>query len=306
MHRHQIRGWRLPALLAGAVAAASLAGAQELEPRAYSPSPVGANFVVAGFGRSTGDVVTDPSLPFSDVSAHINGFTVGYAHSFALFGRQATVGAALPYAWGDVQGNVQEERHQITRSGLADLRAKLAVNLYGSPALTPKEFATRSRGVIVGASLAIQAPTGQYNETKLINLGTNRWAFKPEVGLSVPWKRFDFDLYAGAVFFTENPNYFPGAATRRQDPMETVQLHIDYTFRPGLWLALDSTWYGGGAARVDDGSATARLSNSRIGATLSIPVGKRQSVKASYSTGASVRAGQNFDSFAVAWQILWF
>ncbi len=306
MHRHQMRGWRLPALLAGALAAAPLAGAQELEPRAYSPSPVGANFVVAGFGRSTGDVVTDPSLPFSDVSARVNGVTVGYGRTFGLFGRQALATAALPYAWGDVEGNVQEERRQITRSGLTDLKAKLAVNLYGSPARTPQEFAAQTRGVIVGASLAIQAPTGQYNETKLINLGTNRWAFKPEIGLSVPWKRFDFDVYAGAVFFTENPNFYPGTSTRRQDPIETVQLHIDYTFRPGLWLALDSTWYGGGAARVNDGPPGTRLSNSRVGATLSIPVGKRQSVKVNYSTGASVRAGQNFDTFAAAWQILWF
>jgi hypothetical protein len=292
--------------LAGALASVSLAGAQDLEPRAYSASPVGANFIVAGFGRSTGAIVTDPTLPISDVSAHINGFTVGYGRTFPLFGRQALTTVALPYGWGDVEGNVFEERHRITRSGLTDLKAKLSVNLYGNPAMSPQEFARSSRGILVGASFTLSAPTGQYDETKLINLGTNRWAFKPEVGLSVPWRKFDFDVYAGAVFFTENPNYFPGTATRRQDPIETVQLHIDYTFRPGLWLALDGTWYGGGAARVNDGPPGTRLSNSRIGATLSIPVGKRQSVKASYSTGASVRAGQNFDTFAVAWQILWF
>jgi hypothetical protein len=298
--------WRLQALLAGALASASLTGAQELEPRAYSASPVGVNFLVAAFGRSTGDVVTDLTLPISDVSAHINAATVGYARTFGLFGRQATASAALPYAWGDAEGNVFEERRRITRSGLTDLKAKLAVNLYGSPALSPQEFATQSRGVIVGASFAISAPTGQYDQTKLINLGTNRWAFKPEVGVSVPWRKFDLDLYAGAVFFTENPNYFPGTATRRQDPIETVQLHVDYNFRPGLWLAIDSTWYGGGAARVNDGPPGTRLSNSRIGGTLSIPVGRHQSVKLNYSTGASVRAGANFDTFAAAWQILWF
>jgi len=282
------------------------AKAQDLEPRAYSPSPVGVNFLVAAFGRSTGSVITDPSLPISDVSAHINAFTVGYARSFAFFGRQATASAALPYAWGDAEGNVFEQRQRVTRSGLTDLKAKIAVNLYGSPALTPEEFAKRTRGIIVGASFAISAPTGQYDQTKLVNLGTNRWAFKPEVGISVPWRRFDFDAYAGVIFFTENPNFFPGTATRTQDPLETVQLHIDYTFRPGLWLALDSTWYGGGAARVNDGPPGTRLSNSRVGATLSIPVARRQSVKLNYSTGASVRAGSNFDTYSAAWQILWF
>ena len=251
--------------------------AQDLEPRAYSPSPVGVNFALVGFGRSTGGVVTDPTLPISDVSAHINGFVAGYGRTFGLLGRQALITAALPYAWGDAEGNVFEERQRVTRSGLTDLKTKLSVNLYGNPALTPQEFAKQSRGVIVGASVAISAPTGQYDQTKLINLGTNRWAFKPEVGISFPVKKFDFDLYAGAVFFTENPSFYPGNVTRTQDPLETVQLHASYSFRPALWLAVDGTWYGGGASHANDGPPTGRLSNTRVGVTLSVPLGKRQS-----------------------------
>jgi hypothetical protein len=281
--------------------------AQDLEPRAYSASPVGANFVVAGFGRSSGSVIFDPSLPITDVTAHINGFTVGLGRTLGIWGRQALVTAALPYAWGDVEGNVAETRRRITRSGLTDLKAKLSVNLYGSPSLTPEEFAKpRPRTPLVAASLTVTAPTGQYDPTKLINLGTNRWAFKPEVGASLPWKRFYFDLYVGAWFFTENPRFYTGASTRRQDPLTTLQLHASYTFRPGLWLAVDSTWYGGGAARVNDGPPSARINNSRLGATLSLPVAKRQSVKFAYSTGASVRTGANFDTVSAAWQLLWF
>jgi len=281
--------------------------AQDLEPRAYSPSPVGVNFALVGFQRSTGGVVTDPTLPLSDVSSHINGFVAGYGRTFGLLGRQALITAVLPYAWGDVEGNVFEgERRRVTRSGLTDLRAKLSVNLYGNPALTPQEFAKQSRGVIVGASFAIWAPTGQYDQTKLINLGTNRWAFKPEVGISFPVKKFDFDLYAGAVFFTENPSFYPGNVTRTQDPLETVQLHASYSFRPALWLAVDGTWYGGGASHANDGPPTGRLSNTRVGVTLSVPLGKRQSAKFSYSRGASVRAGSDFETVGAAWQILWF
>jgi len=299
--------WRAIALSGSAFLVAAAPGAaQDLEPRAYSPSPVGVNFALVGLGRSTGGVVTDPTLPISDVSAHINGATVGYGRTFGLFGRQALITAALPYAWGDVEGNVFEDRRRVTRAGLTDLKAKLSVNLYGNPALTPQEFAKRTRGVIVGASFTISAPTGQYDQTKLINLGTNRWAFKPEVGISFPVKKFDFDLYAGAVFFTENPNYFPGNVTRSQDPIETVQLHASYSFRPALWLAVDGTWYGGGGAHMNDGPSSERLSNTRVGVTLSIPLWKRQSAKFSYSRGASVRVGSNFETIAAAWQILWF
>jgi hypothetical protein len=305
----------LPSLVRHALAAALLAtlagatgAAQDLEPRAYSASPSGMNFLVAAFAHSTGDVITDPSLPISNVSAKVNGFALGYGRTFALWGRQALVTMALPYAWGEVEGDVGEERRRVTRSGLADLKAKLSVNLYGNPALSPEEFARRrSRGLLVGASLALSAPTGQYDPTRLINLGTNRWAFKPELGMSVPWKNFDFEAYAGVVFFTRNPSFYPaGSVTRQQDPLATVQVHASYTFRPGLWLALDGTWYGGGAAHINGGPATGRQNSSRIGGTLSVPISKAQALKFAYSTGASVRTGQNFDVFSAAWQIRWF
>ena len=290
----------------GVLAVPRFLPAQDLEPRAYSASPVGANFVVAVLSRSAGDVVTDPTLPLTDVSARIGSFALGYGRTFDLFGRQALATVALPYAWGKAEGNVGEDRRSITRSGLADMRTKLSVNLYGNPAMSPQEFARASRGVLVGASLSIFTPTGQYDPTRLINLGTNRWAFKPEVGVSFPFRKFDFDIYTGVVFFTANSSYYPGTSSRTQDPIGTVQLHGSYTFRPGLWLALDGTWYGGGASRVNDGPPTVRLSNSRVGATLSVPIGKHQSLKANYSTGAAVRAGQDFNTVAVAWQYLWF
>jgi hypothetical protein len=298
----------IAAAVTGLLVCVTTGRAQELEPRSYSASPAGLNFLVAVLARSTGDVVTDPSLPFSNVEAHVNGFALGYGRTFALFGRQALVTAALPYAWGDASGDIGEERRKVTRSGLADLKAKLSVNLYGNPAVSKEEFASRpARGVLIGASFGFAAPTGQYDPTRLVNLGTNRWAFKPELGVAVPWKRLDFEAYAGVVFFTRNPRFYPGGtSTRTQDPLGTVQGHVSYTFRPGLWLAADATWYGGGAAHVNGGPGTARLNNTRVGGTISVPLGRTQSLKFAYSTGASVRTGQDFDAFSLAWQIRWF
>jgi hypothetical protein len=161
--------------------------AQELEPRAYSPSPVGTTFLVMAFGRSDGNITTDPSIPITDIHATLNSTSVGLGHSFGLLGRQALITAGLPYVWGDVSGQVAEQRGSISRSGMADLRLRFSFNLHGSSALTPKQFAARRhRGLIVGTSLSVNAPSGQYNNTKLINLGTNRWAFKPELGVSYP------------------------------------------------------------------------------------------------------------------------
>jgi hypothetical protein len=289
-------------------ALAAAAAAQELEPRAYSPSPIGLNFAVVGFARSTGGVILDPSIPVTDVNARINAFAIGYGRTFGILGRQALVTASLPYAWGDVEGKVQEQAARITRSGLTDLKAKLSVNLYGSPALTPAVFMKqRPNRLLVGVSFTLSAPTGQYFSEKLINLGTSRWAFKPEVGVSFsPWDNLYVDLYGGAWFFTANPDFYPGGNNRTQDPLTSLQFHVSYTILQGLWVAADGTWYSGGAAHVNGGPPTARQSNSRVGVTIAIPVGRAQSVKLNYSAGASVRTGTDFKAIGVAYQLRWF
>jgi len=298
------------ALLLAAAAACTVvpwARAQELEPRSYSASPVGVNFVGASYAYSSGAIVFDASLPLSDVTAYINGVGLGWGHTFGVLGRQALVTASLPYAFGDVSGAVFEQRRSVTRSGLADFRARLALNLYGNPAMTRQEFARRSRPpFLIGTSLTVSAPTGQYQGDKLINLGTNRWAFKPEIGVSVPWRKFDLEAYVGAWLFTDNPDFFPGGQSRHQDPLTTTQAHVSYTFRPSLWIAADGTWYGGGGASVGGGPKNARLDNSRLGATLSLPLTASQSAKLGYSRGALVRAGSNFSSITAAWQLRWF
>jgi hypothetical protein len=280
--------------------------AQDLEPRAYSASPIGTTFLVAGIVRSSGDVIFDPSIPVTDVSAEVYGATVGIGRTFDAAGRLGQLAAVLPYSWGEVEGRVQEQTGRVTRSGAADMRVRLALNLWGSPALSPREFARRSnRGTVIGASVTVSAPIGEYDPTKLINLGTNRWAFKPEVGVSHPAGRWDFEAYAGAWFFTENPTFFPGQVRRSQDFIGGVQGHVSYTLRPRAWVAGDLTWYAGGATSVDDGPAIGRQNNTRYGVTFAWPVGRSQSIKVAYTAGAVVRAGADFRTVAVAWQVFW-
>lgn len=298
---------RLTAALLAAIACGlgSRASAQDLEPRSYSPAPVGLNFVVAAYSYSSGSVIFDPSLPVSDVKAYMNGVVLGYGRTLGVVGRQAQVVASVPYAFGDMSGNVYEERHSITRSGLADVRVRFSINLYGNPAQTPREFAARHRTPYVGTSVTVSAPTGQYHGDKLINIGTNRWAFRPDLGIGVPWKRFDLEAQAGAWLFTENPDFYPGGLAREQDPLLTIRAHVSYTFRPSLWAAVDGTWYGGGASSVDGGPKSPKLDNSRYGATLSYPLNKSQSLKIAYSRGAIVRASSNFSTVSAAWQLRW-
>jgi hypothetical protein len=293
------------AVLLLALATACRSWAQQLEPRAYSPAPVGANFFGVGYANSSGDVVFDPSLPFSDVSANVNAVAPFYGRTFGLFGRLASIGAVLPYAWGSVEGNVGETFHRVTRSGLGDATLRFACNLIGSPALSPPDFAKRKQGTILGASLTITGPTGQYDSSKLINIGTNRWAFKPELGFAQPLGRWWLDLYAGVWFFTTNHDFY-GGQTREQDPLAVVQGHVSYTFRPQLWLALDGTWYRGGATTLNGVANADRQENSRLGVTLAVPVSRFHALKFGYARGATTRVGSKLNTISVAWQFLWF
>jgi hypothetical protein len=288
------------------LAIAVSARAQDLEPKAYSASPVGAAFLVVGLARSSGSVLTDPTLPLRDVDAKINAVPVAAGYTFGLFGKLALVTVAVPYSWGDVSGLVGEEARAVTRSGLTDSRAKLSVNLVGNPAMGLRDFARAPRKVIVGTSLTAIAPTGQYDGAKLINLGTNRWAVKPEVGVAVPKGPWDFDGYLGVWLFTDNGDFYPGGRTRSQDAVVVFQGHASYTFRPRLWAAFDATWYQGGGASVDGGEPTGEMNNSRLGVTLSLPAGRQQSFKVAYSSGLAVRTGTNFRTISVGWQWLRF
>jgi len=279
--------------------------AQELEPRAYAANPIGAAFLVVGWSRSTGSVVTDPTLPISDIKATVDGFPAGVGYTFNVAGKVAQAVVALPYALAEVSGRVFEQVGTINRSGLADTRIRFAINLRGNDAMGLRAFVKEPRHTIVGASVVVSAPTGQYYPDKLINVGTNRWAFKPELGISVPKGKWDLDGYVGAWLFAPNSDYYPGGRERTQSPMAALQGHGAYTLKPRLWLAADSTWYVGGAPTVDGADAGESVNNVRLGLTLSLPAGRQQSIKVAYSTGATVRTGTDFRTFSVALSRVW-
>jgi hypothetical protein len=287
------------------ISLATLSTAQDLEPRAYSSSPVGLNFLVASAGRSTGGVLVDQSLPIENVEAQLNVVAVGYGRTFALFGRSALAVVALPYVWAEATGEIAEVTRSTTRSGLADARVKMSVNLFGNAALEPAEFTRTRPRSIVGVSLTVVPPTGQYYPTKLINLGANRWAFKPEVGISYPAGRWTIEGYAGVWLFTENDEFYTGTSQRQQDRVIALQGHLSYTVRPQLWLAFDGTWYSGGTTTVDQVRNADLQRNSRVGGTMSVPLSRGHSLKVTYSTGATTRLGTDFNTIAVAWQYTW-
>ena len=198
--------WLVPALCA----------AQDLTPRAYVVAPVSSNAIILTHGFSEGDILFlfDQTLPITDAMGTIHAPVVGFYHALDFFGRSANISGGIPFATGDLEGKLTGQQQQLHRAGLADPVVRLSVNLRGGPALRPAEFVKAGpRRSVLGASVKVVVPAGQYDHTRLINIGTNRWAFKPELGYMHRVGRVILDVYGGISGCTR-PTTTTGRATR--------------------------------------------------------------------------------------------
>lgn len=276
----------------------------DMDPRSYSNIPVGLNFIIAGYTHTAGNISFAPSVPIENAKINIDSALLAYSRSLDIFGKSGKVDLILPgaslFGTADVLGQPRER----DVGGFADPVARFYVNFYGAPALSVKDFPAYQQNLIIGASLAVTAPGGQYDETKLINLGTNRWAFKPELGLSKKWGPVTTELAVGAYFFTDNNQPFQGN-NLQQEPLFTAQGHLIYNLRPGIWAAFDANYYSGGLITKDGKSADNSLENWRVGGTLSVAVHRYHSLKLYGNTGIYSRTGGNFDTIGIGWMYRW-
>jgi hypothetical protein len=268
--------------------------------------PAGANFLSLSVGRSSGGVAVDPSLPIQNASATVYLETIAYSRALKAWGQSGIMNLLLPYAQVSASGNIFGQPRSRSVSGPGDPILRVAMNLYGAPALTPREFPAYQQQTIVGVALVTTAPVGQYDSSKLINIGTHRWSFKPEAGVSVAsGKHWTFESTAGATFYTDNDNFLNGN-TRSQKPLYALQGHLIYNVEPGFWFAADGTYYGGGRTTVNDKVDNDLQQNTRWGLTVSKAVDNHNSLKLNYSNGLTARIGTSFQTISVLWQYAWF
>lgn len=279
--------------------------AQDLEPRAYANMPRGINIAVGSYGYMKGDVVSEPSLPIEDFIITSNNLGAGYMRTFGLAGKLARVQVAIPYVFMDGEATVSGAKITGNRTGFGDMRLRFGVNLLGSPALNIKEFSQFQQKTIFGASLVVSVPTGIYYSDKRINIGTNRWGFKPELGISKRFERFYAELYSGVWFYTVN-DQFLGDNQLKQDPVLSFQGHAIYFFKNQMWTGINVNWFSGGKTFVDEAPAGSIINSSRIGATFSMPLTKMQSLKFQFNTGTFKSIGLNYDSISVGYQYVFF
>lgn len=288
--------------------------AQDLAPRAYVITPIHSNAVILTYSFFTGNVLFNPTIPITDAHAQIHVSALSLFHTMGFFGRSANLTATLPYGVGNFSGQVTgaPTAGQVYRSGLLDSTFRFSVNLIGGPAMSVQDFAKWRQRTLLGVSFMIETPTGQYDPTRLINQGANRWAFKPEIGFSRRWGNWLLDAYGAAWFFTANNEFFsrnaysPGTNTKTETPIAAVETHLSRDFRPRFWVSIDGNFWRGGQTGVNGVEQTlTEQSNSRVGLTASVPISQHQSIKMTYNRGAYVRVGGDYQNVSVGWQYGW-
>jgi len=257
--------------------------AEDLEPRSYANTPVGINFLLMGYSNLLGHVKANPP-------SHVD-----------VWGSSGKFDIVVPEAKLTGSALLAGEPKERDVTGLIDPRLRFSVNLYGAPAMSLAEFPSYQQDVIIGASLAITAPLGQYDDSRLINLGNNRWSFKPELGVSKRVGHVTLELSGAGTFFTDNDELL-GNHVLSQDPIYQIQGHLIYAFSNGVWVSLDATYFAGGSTSVDGVSNHDFQENTRYGCTLTLPLNHNHSIKLNASNGGHTRTGSDYDAVGVVWQ----
>lgn len=280
------------------------AEAQDLDPRRYINVPVDQNFLRIGYAHSEGDVNVQPSLPLENAYLITDGGSAAYLRTMDVGGKAATVDMYMLHMCAS--GHADLDGEQINRSvcGQGDAAFRFTYNFIGAPALELTDFIKREKEIVVGASLQVSAPTGQYDDDYLVNIGANRWVIRPEIGVSVPWRKWSFEFAAGVRFFTNNDDYI-GDVTLKQDPLYNLQTHLIYDLTPRQWLSLDANYFFGGATYVDSVPQPTRQQNSRLGLTWYVALNSKHVLKFTAHRGVVTRIGNDSDTVSAAWIYRW-
>ena len=282
---------------------------QELAPRAYWPGPAGLNVLSLGYVYTDGDVLVDPSLPVDGVDATTHSLSLIYHRFFGLADRTATLTLIQPYA--DADFNIDTDfagQVETTASGLADLQVRLGINILGAKAMTPDEFQRYRQDPpdnILGASLKVQVPIGDFNPDRVANVGTSRWSAKPEIGYLHTFgedKLWVLEAVLGIWFYGDNEDFAGGKL--EQKPIFGPELHLVRRLKPGQWLSLDWNYYEGGKTRVEGSPKENRQQNSRLGVTYAFAV-RQHGFKVSYSDSLTIKEGGDYGGLLLSYSYAW-
>jgi hypothetical protein len=277
----------LKLLLPGLFAASLLlpCHAMELEPRQWSHLPLGTNFGGVAYAYTEADISFDPVLRLDDVEMDLQTWAGKYIRTFGFFDKSVRIDLTQAYQKGEWSGLLDGTPASTSRSGWSDTFVRLAVNLYGAPPLNRREFAAYRSGLreetIVGMGLVVRLPTGEYMDDRLINLGQNRFAFRPQLGISHTRGKWTAEVTGEAAFYTDNDEFYNGNKLE-QDPLYIIHGHLIHTFRPGLWVSASVGYDYGGENTINGVEKDDNKQDVGWALTFAYPINRQTGIKATY------------------------
>ena len=292
-----------------AVSQPPICSAQQLEPRRWSHLPVDVSFASTAYAYTDADISFDPVLRIENATMEMHSFPVKYIRTFELAGKSARIDWTQAYQHACWSGLLNGASASTAREGWSDMVFRLAVDLVGAPPLKGKEFvkyrATTDSETIVGVGLAVELPTGHYLEDKLLNLGSNRFTFRPQFGVVHNRGKLAMEVTAASWIYTDNHDFFDGSL-REEAPLFTVQGHLDYTFRPGLWVGAGVGYGQGGESTLNGINKNDERKILAWVLNFGYPLTKKWGVKLSYVGKRTQTAiGANSDTLVASTTVLW-
>jgi hypothetical protein len=230
----------------------------------------------------------------------------GYAHTFTLFDRAAMVAVLLEM--GRLSGDVAEAGRTISSSarGFGDPMIELNVNLIGPKAQKNlADVAPYQPGFSLDLIVDLTVPIGEYDDTRALNLGQNRWSGRVgapivwQLGSWVPGRRTTLEFLPAVWLFGPNDDYV--GTTLETDPVFQIDAHLTRDFTSSFWASLDGVWYTGGVATIH-GVEGEKLDNLGVGLTLGYHVNESLGVTFGYKStiGDSAPGDLQMDQFMVS------
>jgi len=282
----------------------NLLHAQEMEPRSLTNVPVGTNFALLGYGYAQGNILLDPVVPIEDLDAKLHAIIGSYVRSISILGKNAKLNLIVPFAAGDWTGKYDSQDTSTSRTGFGDPKIGISYNFIGSPALKASEYKDYKQKTIFGFNIWTSIPIGQYYPDKLLNLGSNRFTIRSQIGASHRHKRWFFEGYISAWFFTVNKDFF-GGNELTQYPFLTGKIHVIRSFNKGIWLAADGGYGFGGRTQVNGVDMDTRMSTFRFGLTFAAPFAKHHSLKLKLTSSRRLERGPVYEAISIAYQYMW-
>jgi hypothetical protein len=279
--------------------------AQDIEPRRWTHLPVGMNILGLGAGYTDGDIAFDPVLQIQDATVEVKTVVASYLRAFDLLGKSARFDVRLPYQDARWEGLLAGEPAATERHGPDDPRLRLSVNFIGAPALKGKAYqayrAAHSINTVVGAALSVTLPLGEYKKDRLLNLGENRFVFRPQLGFVHTRGHWSYELTGSVFLYTENDEFF-GDNRREQHPLYALQTNLVYSAPQHWWVSAGTAHDWGGETEINGENKNDKRRDLLYGISAGLPIGSSASAKLAYVASRSHEdVGKDTDSVFFAY-----